>query len=658
MGSEPALEHRLEERCHARFLHTSGKYHSPMTLLPDPMLLLAASVSNLPLLTTIAAAFAAAWVLGLLAKWLGLSPIVGYLLAGIVIGPHTPGFVGDVKLAQQLAEIGVILLMFGVGLHFHLKDLWAVRAVALPGALVQTLFATLATVALFSFFGFPLKAGFILGMAMAVASTVVLLRVLIDRRMLSSSHGHVAVGWLIVEDILTVLALIVVPLLATAPLLESVSAAPVTAAAETTEVSGPATAAWAVLKLVVFVAIVLVGGAKVIPKVLSAVAKLRSPELFTLTVLVFSIAVAVGSAALFGASLALGAFLAGMVVAQSPLSHQAAADALPMRDAFAVLFFVSVGMLLEPAFIIAQPLMVLAGLVVVLIVKPIAALAIVAVCGYPLRTGLTVAIGLAQIGEFSFILAQSALEFNLLPPAAMNVLVATAICSIAINPLLFASLDRIERGISAVGPLHRLLTARHAARSALMNAAARQALAKLDADSAEPSDAATDQSPKPLAIIVGYGPVGRLIDAMLRDGGMTTMIIEMNIETVESLIKSGRMAMYGDAQRRDVLDHAGIRSASHFIVTMPETQGAAALAEVARELNPAIKITLRARYLAQRDVLTHAQADTVIFDEGEAGIAMARHVLASRGVTEPEIAKLLNSVRTLWQIEKPQADSR
>ena len=312
------------------------------------MLTLAASTHNLPLLTTIAAAFAAAWVLGLVTHRLGLSPIVGYLLAGVVIGPYTPGFTGDVDLAQQLAEVGVILLMFGVGLHFHLKDLLAVKGVALPGAIAQSLVATLATVAIFHFFGWPLRSGIVLVMAMAVASTVVLLRVLMDRNMLNTSHGHVAVGWLIVEDILIVLALVLIPLFAVDP----------TGTAASPGSSGLATVGWAVLKLIALVAIVLLAGSRIVPWVLTRVAKLRSAELFTLTVLVLSVTIAVGSATLFGASVALGAFLAGMVVAQSPVSHQAAADALPMRDAFAVLFFVSVGMLFDPSFLIAQPLLV------------------------------------------------------------------------------------------------------------------------------------------------------------------------------------------------------------------------------------------------------------------------------------------------------------
>jgi CPA2 family monovalent cation:H+ antiporter-2 len=299
------------------------------------LMTLGAGAHNLPLLTTIAAGFAAAWLLGLVTHRLGLSPIVGYLLAGVTIGPYTPGFTGDVEIAQQLAEVGVILLMFGVGLHFHLKDLLAVKRIAVPGAVVQSLVATLAAIAIFQLFGWSFKPRLVLGMAMAVASTVVLLRVLMDRGMLNSSHGHAAVGWLIVEDIFTVLALVLVPVLAAGAPGQAESA---DISRDRGDGSGLATVGWAMLKLVALVAIVLLAGSRIVPWILTRVARLRSAELFTLTVLVLSVTIAVGSATLFGASVALGAFLAGMVVGQSPVSHQAAADAMPMRDAFAVLF--------------------------------------------------------------------------------------------------------------------------------------------------------------------------------------------------------------------------------------------------------------------------------------------------------------------------------
>ncbi len=601
------------------------------------MILLGASIENLPLLTTIAAAFAAAWVLGLVTQKLGLSPIVGYLLAGVVIGPYTPGFTGDVDLAQQLAEVGVILLMFGVGLHFHVKDLVAVKGVAIPGAIGQSLAAILATMGIFHFFGWPLKSGLVLGMAMAVASTVVLLRVLMDRKMLNTIHGHVAVGWLIVEDILIVLALVMVPIFAVDPAPIDPSALDPTVVPEAAgQFSGLIGVGWAMLKLVAMVAVVLLGGSRVVPWVLHQVAKLRSAELFTLTVLVLSVAIAVGSAMLFGASVALGAFLAGMVVAQSPASHQAAADALPMRDAFAVLFFVSVGMLFDPGFVIAHPGLVAAGLTIVLVLKPLAAIVIVALRGYPARTALTVAIGLAQIGEFSFILAQVARESNLMPEEGMHLLVATAMISITLNPILFRSLDGIERGIQRWPWLWKKLNSLHDRRTRAINASARTTIAG---------------SERPLAVIVGYGPVGRVVDALLRDGGLETVVIDMNIETIAALNKSGHPAIYGDGTRRDVLEQAGIGRATHLIVALPRDEGRAALVRTARELNPAMEITVRARYLAERDGLFLAGASAVVFEEGEAGVALAKHVLETRGIEPVKIDKLLSAIRRLWRMQ-------
>jgi CPA2 family monovalent cation:H+ antiporter-2 len=592
------------------------------------MLTLGASVANLPLLTTIAAAFAAAWVLGLISQKLRLSPIVGYLLAGVVIGPYTPGFSGDVGLAQQLAEIGVILLMFGVGLHFHLKDLLAVKNVAIPGAIGQSLLATVAAVLIFMALGFTLKSGIVLGMAMAVASTVVLLRVLMDRSMLHTSHGHVAVGWLIVEDILTVLLLVLIPLFA-------VDASGASAASGG---SGLATIGIALLKLVVMVVLIFVVGSRVVPWLLTMVAKLRSSELFTLTVLVLSVAIAVGAAAAFGASVALGAFLAGMVVAQSKVSHQAAADALPMRHAFAVLFFVSVGMLLDPAFLIREPLLVAAGLLVVLIVKPLAALAIVALCGYPVRTGLTVALGLAQIGEFSFIVGQAALQHNLMPEAGMQILVASAMVSITINPLLFRSIDTFEAALRRVPWFYRLLNARHANRTAGLNATGAAAVAA---------------SERPLAIIAGYGPVGRVVDAMLRDAHMDTIIIDMNIATVQNLAKSGRAALYGDATQPAILQEAGIGRATHLIVTLPAVESLATLVLHARELNEKIEVIVRTRYLADGDGLRAAGASHVVFDEGETGVSLARLALERRGIEPATMQRVLAAIRQTWKMTEP-----
>ncbi|HZW10953.1 MAG TPA: cation:proton antiporter [Phycisphaerales bacterium] len=607
---------------------------------------LGAGIENLPLLTTVAAGFAAAWVLGLVTQRLRLSPIVGYLLAGVVIGPYTPGFVGDEAIAQQLAEVGVILMMFGVGLHFHLKDLIAVRAVAVPGAVGQSLAATAVAMLAFHLLGWSWKSGAVLGMAVAVASTVVLLRGLMDRDMLSSSHGHVAVGWLIVEDIFTVLALVFVPMIAPDPaVVADAAASGAPQAGEAHVGAGPGgtagggllTLAWALAKLVALVAIVLLAGSRVVPFVLAQVAKLRSRELFTLTVLVLSIAIAVGSAVFFGASVALGAFLAGMVVAQSPASHQAAADALPLRDAFGVLFFVAVGMLFDPGFVLEEPAMVACALGVVLLVKPLAALVIVAALGYPARTALTVAIGLAQIGEFSFILGQVAQEHRLIPDEGGHVLVAAAIISITLNPMLFRVLDPLERALQRRPALWRLLNARSARRQRLINA------------EAQPVIGATE---KPLAVVIGYGPVGRVVDALLRDAGFHTVIVEMNMETVEQLVGSGRTAIYGDATRPEILADAGVRRAAFFVVTLPHTASRADLVHAARELNPGVQVIMRARYLAEGDALRLAGSTRTVFEEGETGIGMARQVMELRGMDDASIDRMLDAIRRIWRMKE------
>lgn len=587
---------------------------------------------DLPLLTTIAAAFAAAWVLGLITKRIGLSPIVGYLLAGVVIGPYTPGFVGDEHLAQQLAEVGVILMMFGVGLHFHLKDLIAVKGVAIPGAVGQSLVATVLSMIAFKLFGWSWTSGIVIGVAMAVASTVVLLRVLMDKDMLNTTHGHVAVGWLIVEDIFTVLALVFVPVFAV-----ETGDAPEQAAEAATQAAsnGLVTILWAIGKLIALIAIVLFAGSKVVPWVLAQVAKLRSRELFTLTVLVLSIAIAVGSAVFFGASVALGAFLAGMVVAQSPTSHQAAADALPLRDAFAVLFFVAVGMLFDPQFLVERPGMIACALGIVLLAKPLAALVIVAVIGYPARTALTVAIGLAQIGEFSFILGQVANEHGILPDEGKHILVATAMISITLNPLLFGRLDQIEAALKKRPFLWKLLNARSERFSRAINSSAQPAI---------------QGSEKPIAVIIGYGPVGRVVDALLRDAGMHTVIVEMNMKTVETLAKAGKSAIYGDASQIDILDQAGVRKAAYFVVTLPHSSSRADMVHAARELNPNMQVIVRARYLAEGDGLRVAGANRMVFEEGETGIAMAREVMLLRGIDGDRISTMLDALRTLWRM--------
>jgi len=597
-----------------------------MIRMPPPTL--AAAITDLPLLTTLAAGLAAAWLFGLLTKRLGLSPIVGYLLGGVLIGPYTPGFVGDEKIAHQLAEIGVILMMFGVGLHFNLKDLVAVRRIAIPGAIVQSLSATVVGTFVFLAFGWAWQSGMVIGMAMAVASTVVLLRVLMDREMLATPHGHAAVGWLLVEDIFTVLALVFVPMLAVGDAAE---------AARASDGGGGVLMAIviALAKFGLLVAILLLVGSRIIPWLLGKVAKLRSRELFTLTVLVLSIAIAVGSAVLFGVSVALGAFLAGMVVAQSPTSHQAAADALPLRDAFAVLFFVAVGMLFDPAFVIREPLMLAAGLGIVMLVKPLAALAIVAILGYPGRTALTVALGLAQIGEFSFILGQVALLYGVIPVEGQQVLVGAAMISITLNPILFGALDRIEASVRRVPWLWRLLDGK---------------AQRLRRDLNESSSARIAAAEKPLAIVVGYGPVGRLVDGLLRDAGFHTVVVEMNLRTVESLAAKGRSAIFGDATRPEILEDAGIRRAQYLVVTLPQAENRSGLVHISKELSPDIQIIMRARYLGEAEALSKWDKTISVYEEGETGLALARKVMELREMEPAKIDAVLDAVRKLWRL--------
>lgn len=557
---------------------------------------------GLPLVTTIAAAFASAWVLGLLTQRIGLSPIVGYLLAGVVIGPHTPGFVGDLHLAQQLAEIGVILLMFGVGLHFDLADLLAVRKVAIPGAIGQSAVATSLGIGLGVALGWPWSHGLVLGIALSVASTVVLMRVLMDHGMLQSPHGHVAVGWLVVEDLLTVIVLVMLPVLA----------------GDSSGATGGRvwlSLGWTLLKLAILGALFGFAGARIVPWVMVRVARLQSRELFTLTVLVMGVAVAAGASQFFGASLALGAFLAGMVVGQSPVSQQAAADALPMRDAFAALFFVSVGMLFDPRFLVAHPILVAAALGIVLIGKPLAALGIVLGLGYSVRTALVVATGLAQVGEFSFIVADLARRFNVLSLDGQSALIVAAIFSIAMNPLLFRAIEPIESALKRRPALWRRLESRGERRSRALNLAT------------GPPAAGVRR-----AVIVGYGPVGQTVERLLREAGMETLVIDLNMDTVLAVREKGRKAIYGDASNSEILEAAGVRAAGFLVATLPHSTNRVPLITAARQMNPDLRILVRSRYLTEARDLEEAGANGICIEEEEAAVALAQAVLRETGV--------------------------
>jgi CPA2 family monovalent cation:H+ antiporter-2 len=445
-----------------------------------------------------------------------------------------------------------------------------------------------------------------------------------DADMLNSPQGHVAVGWLLVEDVFTVIVLVLIPVLGT----NEAAADPAAGEANPWIAIG-----LALLNLSILVAIVFFAGSRIIPWALVQVARLRSRELFTLTVLVFSIAVATGAYFMFGASMALGAFLAGMVVGQSPVSHQAAADALPLRDAFAVLFFVSVGMLFDPAFVLQEPLMILAALVIILVGKPLAALVIVALLGHSTRTALTVAIGLAQIGEFSFILSQLAGAHGLMPDAGHNVLVAAAIISITLNPLAFRSLNRIEAGIRARPRLWSILNRRLEQRACEINAACSAEIEeKLSAGGR-------------VAIVVGYGPVGRSVHRLLQEAGLATVVIELNMDTVSELHGQGQNAIFGDASREPILEQAGARQAAYLVLTLPHSADRAAVVLTARNLNPTLRILVRARYLAERAALEQAGATAAVFEEAEAAVGLARLVLADTGANREVVEQSVRDLR-------------
>ena len=565
-----------------------------------------------PLLEILAAGFTLALILGFTAKKLGLSPIVGYLLAGFLVGPQSPGFVADLTLAMELSEAGVILLMFGVGLHFKLEDLLAVKGISVPGAIFQSTVSTLCGFAMAELAGMSVAAGLLMGMGLAVASTVVLLRVLEDNNMLDSIHGHVAVGWLVMEDILTVLILVLLPSLA---LILNVSGD----SGDMGWFSMLQAVGLALLRLALLWGIVLVVGGRVVPWVLTQVVRTRSQELFTLTVLVAAFATAVAAAVFFEASVALGAFLGGMVVGKSNVSHQAGADLLPFRDAFAVLFFLSVGMLLDPGFILERPGLIVVALAIVLIVKPLAAVFIVAVCGYSARTGLVVGVSLAQVGEFSFILAQQAYNLKMIPMDVYNVLVVCAIVSITLNPGLFRMIPRFEKALQRIPRLWGALNIR------ANRKAEKMASSKLTHFPGNGSSNAIAEDAN--VIIVGYGPAGQRVDKALGESDCSTIIIDLNVDTVNYLNEHGKQAVYGDSSRPEVLKAAGIEKAQYLVLSLPGLEETAVTTSVARRLNSDLRILARVRFLKDMELLKSSGANAVVFEEEEVARTLADTVL-------------------------------
>ena len=569
---------------------------------------------ELGLIMTLTGGLTAALIFGYLTHRLGMSPIVGYLLAGIAVGTHTPGFVADRVMAEQFAEIGIILLMFGVGLQFHVKELLDVRRVAIPGAVCQSVVATLLSCLVARWLGWSWSAGIVFGFAVSVASTVVLIRVLVDNNELHTPTGHIAVGWLVVEDLFTVFLLVILPVLFGA------------GTAGTTSLS--LAIGLSLVKIAILVALTFYVGGRLIPWLLEHVAATRSRELFTLTVLVLALGIAVGSAQVFGVSMALGAFLAGLVVRQSDFSFRAASDALPTRDAFAVLFFVSVGMLFNPAHLMEEPGLVLITLIIILLVKPLAALTIVLVLGYAPRVALSVAVALAQIGEFSFILATVGRSLGVLGDSEANTLVAASIISISLNPLLYRLIVPLENRAKHTR-LWQMLEARSKPRT-------------LYGTEAIPGDVPVSRD---RAIVVGYGPTGRTLARLLGENEIDPVVVEMNLHTVRHLQAEGVAAIYGDATHQETLKGAGVESAVALILTSAGMQGSEEVIRVSRDLNPKLRIIARAAYLRDIPALRRAGADAVFSGEGEVALNMTEHMLRNLGATDEQIDRERERVR-------------
>lgn len=562
---------------------------------------------------TVSIALLAALLLGTLSRRCGLSPLLGYLVAGMAIGPHTPGFVGDAALASQLADVGIVLLMFGVGLGFSFADLWSVRRVAVPGALVASGFAVVLGGAVGQLLGWSIGASAVLGMCLATASTVVIVRGMAELGLLVATPGRIAVGWSLVEDLITVVLLVVLP--AMAPTDSGVAAASIATALVTS-----------LGKVVLLAAVVVWGGGLVVPRLLAVVARAQSRELFTLAVLTLALGVAYLASSLFGVSLALGAFFAGMVVGRSDLSHQAAADALPMRDAFAVLFFVAVGMLFDPAFVWRNPVAVASALLVVLVGKPLLGIAFMLWRGVPPRTAVSVGAGIAQVSEFSFLLAGLATSLGILPPGGRDLVVAAALVSIAVSPLWFRCVQPLERALAA-RPRIAALAGRRAA-----------GLAHL---SAEVAGDLRDH-----VVVVGGGRVGSVLAGFLAARSVPYVVVELDRALVEQLRGRGVAALFGDAGSPVLLDRAGIAAARALVLTAPDAVSQRLAIEHARSVRPDLEILTRVHSEAEAVRLAGLGGIRPVRGERELGLAMARQLLQMLGASTIEAeATVLGAAR-------------
>ncbi|SFN28710.1 Kef-type potassium/proton antiporter, CPA2 family [Formivibrio citricus] len=559
---------------------------------------------NLPLITTLATALGLAVVLGFIAVRIRLPALVGYLLAGMVIGPFTPGFVADSAIAAELAEIGVMLLMFGVGLHFSLDDLLQVRKIAVPGAVAQMVLATLLGAGLASLWGWGAGSALVFGVALSVASTAVLLRGLEATGTLASMSGRIPIGWVVVQDLAMVLVLVLLPPLAGL----------LTGGGQAHGAEGVwQTLGLTLVKVAAFVALMLIVGRRLFPWLLWQVVRTGSRELFTLCVVAAAVSVAFGAAKLFGVSFALGAFFAGMMMRESEFSHRAAEESLPLRDAFAVLFFVSVGMLFDPATLLTYPGRILGVLAIVMLGTPLVSAVLVLLFRYPLNTALTVSASLAQIGEFSFILAGIGVSNGLLPPEGQHLILAGALVSIALNPLAFKAVKPVQDWMRARSKL------------------ARQLERPLD-PLAELPMTTHEKYLSRQVVLVGYGRVGRHIGQALTQNGIPYVVAEQNREIVEQLRAEGLAAVCGDASDPAVLIQAHIAHAGMLVVTLPDAFGVRQMLQTAQLLNPDIETVVRTQSEDEAELLKQEGVGRIFVDENELACSMSGHALARFGV--------------------------
>nr|WP_113864739.1 YbaL family putative K(+) efflux transporter [Brenneria salicis]NMN92320.1 Kef-type potassium/proton antiporter (CPA2 family) [Brenneria salicis ATCC 15712 = DSM 30166]RBP67660.1 Kef-type potassium/proton antiporter (CPA2 family) [Brenneria salicis ATCC 15712 = DSM 30166]RLM32369.1 Kef family K(+) transporter [Brenneria salicis ATCC 15712 = DSM 30166] len=552
-----------------------------------------------PLISTISAGLVLAFLLGLLANRLRISPLVGYLVAGVLVGPFTPGFVADTSLAPELAELGVILLMFGVGLHFSLKDLMAVKSIAIPGAIAQIVVATLLGMGLSAILGWSLANGLVFGLCLSTASTVVLLRALEERQLVDSQRGQIAIGWLIVEDLAMVLTLVLLP--AFGDMVGSENA-------DTGKLLRDL--GWTIGKVVAFITLMIVVGRRLVPWVLARSASTGSRELFTLAVLAMALGIAFGAVKLFDVSFALGAFFAGVVLNESELSQRAAHDTLPLRDAFAVLFFVSVGMLFDPMILINDPIAVLITLAIIVFGKSAAAFMLVRLFGHSKRTALTISASLAQIGEFAFILAGLGIALGLLSEEGRSLVLAGAILSIMLNPLIFALLERyLEKNET------------------------------IEEQIVEEAIEEEKQIPVDLcnhALLVGYGRVGSLIGAKLHQAGFPVVVIENSRARVDALREQGIKAVLGNATKPEIMEIARLDCARWLLLTIPNGYEAGEIVAAAREKRPDLEIIARAHYDDEVSYITEHGADQVVMGEREIANSMITLLKLDEQPTTPQ----------------------